>query len=128
MSRNLTQYGLVVAVALGLLASQFFLKIGVRGGEISLASMSDVGELVRRLFTTPSLWVGYGLSALVALFWLVVLSRMDLSYAVPLLSAVYYLLLVVGSALFLREEVSGWRWLGTLAIVVGVILLSRDRP
>ncbi len=128
MSRNLTQYGLVIVVALGLLVSQFFLKVGVRGGELSVASMSGLGELLRRLLTTPSLWVGYGLSALVALFWLVVLSRMDLSYAVPLLGAVYYLLLVLGSAVFLREEVSAWRWLGTLAIVVGVILLSRDRP
>jgi drug/metabolite transporter (DMT)-like permease len=59
-----------------------------------------------------------------AVFWLAVLSRVNLSWAYPMLSLGYILVLLF-SALVLREPVSALRWIGALVVVVGVFLITR---
>jgi drug/metabolite transporter (DMT)-like permease len=63
----------------------------------------------------------YGFSTI---FWLVLLSRVELSYAYPALSMGYVLITLV-SALLLGEQVSAMRWAGVFVIVAGVILVTR---
>jgi multidrug transporter EmrE-like cation transporter len=121
-----SDYVLVLLAALGLLGSQLLLKEGTRHtGAISLNTIDDFVSLVRQILTTPLLVAGYGVSAITAVFWLVVVSRLDLSLAVPLLSATYYVLLLLTSSILLGETVSVWRWTGTLLIVAGIFLLSK---
>jgi len=121
-----SDYLLILLASLGLLGSQLLLKEGTRQtGAISLASVDDFLGLVRQIVTTPILVAGYVLSGITAVFWLVVISRLDLSLAVPLLSATYYVLLLLASSIVLGESVSLWRWAGTLVIVVGIVLISQ---
>jgi drug/metabolite transporter (DMT)-like permease len=60
----------------------------------------------------------YGISAII---WLLVLSRVDLSLAYPMLAIGYIFVLLV-SLFFLGEKVTLMRWLGTVLIVGGVVL------
>ena len=117
----------MVLVAIGLLTSQLLLKVGIRGETLSLTSMADLAGLLRRVLTTPALLAGYIFAGAAAMVWLVVLSRLELSYAVPLLSAVYYLLLPFVSYLLLHEQLTSWRWAGTLLIFLGMLALFRDQ-
>lgn len=126
MSQRLIEILLIALVALILLASQFLLKLGVRGGEISVTKAADVLSLVHRVLTTPALFGGYALSGVAALVWLVVLSRSELSYAFPLLNSIYFVLLLLMSSLILRESVTTWRWIGILTILLGMFALSKD--
>lgn len=75
------------------------------------------------LFLDVQTWAGlvfYGLSAVI---WLRVLSREHLSFAYPVLSLTFPL--VVGlSALFFSETISPMRWAGVALIVAGVSLLA----
>jgi multidrug transporter EmrE-like cation transporter len=120
-----SDYVLILLAALGLLSSQLLLKEGTRyTGAISLNTIDDFLSLLRQILTTPLLIAGYGVSAITAVFWLVVVSRLDLSLAVPLLSATYYVLLLLTSSILLGEAVTVWRWTGTLLIVAGIVLLS----
>lgn len=64
----------------------------------------------------------YGISMV---FWLVALSRAELSYAYPFASLQYAIMLVVSWKLF-GEQVTPLRLLGTLVIGVGVFLVSRS--
>ncbi len=103
-------------------------------GELLLkAGMNDVGVLslhnffsvVGRMMTHPKILIGFGSIGVGAVFWLAALSRADLSWAYPMLSLGYILVLLF-SSIFLHESVGLTRWIGVLIIVVGVILVSRS--
>ena len=71
-------------------------------------------------------WVAAGV-ALLALFffsYLAALSWADLSYVLPA-TAPGYLLTAGLSYWLLGERISAWRWLGTVLIVAGVVLVVR---
>jgi len=80
-----------------------------------------------RLIFSP--WVMLGTSLLI--LWL--LSRMtllgwaDLSYVLPVTSIGYVLTAILGRYFF-DEQVSWQRWLGTLLIVAGMILVGLTLP
>ena len=57
------------------------------------------------------------------LFWLMSLSRLDLSYAYPMACS-SALIITFFSMIFLGEAVSFRMWCGTLLIVLGVMLLT----
>jgi drug/metabolite transporter (DMT)-like permease len=71
------------------------------------------------------LLTGYILSFLTGFIWLAVLSRMNLSYAAPMMTATYFMLLLLTSALVLREVVTPAHWAGTLLIISGMFLIAR---
>lgn len=124
--RLLTEYLLILFTAAILLISQLLLKVGLKGESLAISTPADLGRIVWQILTTPALLAGYGLSAISALLWLVLISRLQLSFAAPLLSGIYYLLLVAASTLILRESMTPWRVGGTLFVLIGVLLISRS--
>jgi len=64
----------------------------------------------------------YGISAVL---WLVLLSRLALSYVYPAISLGYVLVVLISWAV-LREDVPPLRWLGVLVICGGVYLIGRS--
>jgi uncharacterized membrane protein len=121
-------FGLLSVAALFLLASQLLIKQGVRAsGPLSVTNLSQFGEVVYRVLTTPMLLFGYALSGVSALIWLLVLSRFELSYAAPIFSAIYYVFLLLASAIVLREEVLPMRWIGAVIIVIGIGLVTQSQ-
>ena len=120
------RYVLIVAAAFGALLSQTLMKHGLnQGGPIMVANVSEFVGLILRILTTPALLVGYILSFLTGFVWLAVLSRMNLSYAAPMMTATYFMLLLLTSALVLREVVTPAHWAGTLLIISGMFLIAR---
>jgi drug/metabolite transporter (DMT)-like permease len=71
-------------------------------------------------------WVwSWGISFVVATaLWLIALSKLDISYAFPLLSTSFVFVAIL-SRLFLKEIISWRRWLSILVISLGVILIAR---
>lgn len=128
MPNSFAKLTFLALIAFGLLISQMLLKVGVGDQPIRISSASDLLGLFGRILTTPALFFGYLLSGVVAIVWLVALSRMPLSNAVPLLTAFYYLLLLVASSLVLGESVGPRQWLGSLLIVLAISLMSRPAP
>ncbi len=79
---------------------------------------------VLSLFFYLETWGAFVIYGLSAICWLWVLSRAHLSFAYPILSLTFPL--VVGlSALFFSESISFTRWAGVGFIVLGVSLLAR---
>lgn len=107
-------------------AGQLALKHGMTLlGEQTL-SAAAFGSMIANMLTSP--WVLLGLTCYVAgtFFWLMVLSRVDLSLAYPLLST-SYILVIATSWLLLGESVGILRVAGAATILAGVILVSRSR-
>ncbi|MDH4135342.1 MAG: EamA family transporter [Anaerolineae bacterium] len=115
---------ILLSVIMGV-SGQLCLKMGM--GQIGLPDVRDLANLFQiafRVFTTPLIVAGLAFYALGSLFWLAVLSRLDLSLAYPML-ALTYVLVPVTAWLFLGEQVPGVRWLGIGVVIVGVLIISK---
>lgn len=83
----------------------------------------DSFNFVRNVIPSPFLWIGLFSVIFIFISWSTVLSRIDLSVAVPVCSFSYITIPVV-SMIFFHENVSLVRWFGISLILVGVILVS----
>jgi drug/metabolite transporter (DMT)-like permease len=111
----------VLAGAVG----QILLKKGMSSmGPLTL-SVSELGSILWRIATNPFVIVGLAIYVSGTVFWLVALSRVELSYAYPFASLSYVVMLIASWLLF-REDISGMRLLGTLVVGLGVFLISRS--
>ena len=119
---------IVVCVVLGV-CGQLLLKHGMTSGAGGDDEVDQVGEVIPRLLRAamnPAVVTGFVFYAVSAALWLIVLTRAELSYAYPLLS-MGYVLVVILSRFFFQEAVTPMRFLGTLVICFGVYLISRTQ-
>lgn len=103
--------------------AQIFMKFGMNNLSKNIPSIGI--ENVLLLITNFHVAVGgvlYGISFIV---WLYVLSRMQLSYAYPVISLSYVIVAVLGF-LILNEKISYNAWAGILLVVAGVSLIGID--
>lgn len=110
-------------VALGSVG-QLSIKLGVRQVGKIASDWSSMVSLVYRGFTTPFVLLGLGLYGISSLIWVVILSRVKLSFALPMMSTTY-IFVVFLSWLVLKEEVPLIRLIGVFVICAGVFLVSR---
>ena len=115
----------LVAVVISVIG-QVSLKMGMNQvGAIDAGSLARPMETLMRVFSTPLVWLGLSCYGVSALLWLVVLSRLDLSYAYVMLASMYVLVPLV-SWLFLGECIPPMRWLGMIVVVLGVVIVARS--
>ena len=113
---------LVISISLAI-TGQLLMKQGMM-----IFGKFPVKELMTRLI--PMLFQPYVLAGLLcfgvsSVFWLVILSRIDLSYAYPMVS-IGYIAVVLFSYFVFKENVSLIRWMGVITICAGVFLISRS--
>jgi len=114
-----------IAVVISVLG-QLSLKVAMNQvGAIDAESLARPMETLVRVFSTPLVWLGLGFYGVSALLWLVVLSRLDLSYAYLMLASMYVLIPLV-SWLFLGERIPPMRWVGMVVVVLGVVIVARN--
>ena len=105
-------------------AAQYCFKLTAEGlGHYSISSPAAVPGFVVAALTQPYLWLGMGLVLIYFLCWSVVLSKADLSLAMPLTS-VSYVFVALASLYFLHEHISLVRWVGIGCILVGVAIVA----
>jgi drug/metabolite transporter (DMT)-like permease len=103
---------------------QLMLKRGMTVlGPLTLTA-SDAPGLVWRVFTTPAVILGLGIYVGATFFWLLALSRVQLTYAYPFAS-LSYVLIVLAAWLTLGEHPSPLRLGGMVVIMAGVLLISQ---
>ena len=122
MSKTLT---LAFVSILLLAAGQSLLKYGLtRAGGVSFAG-GEIAAGLRTIVTSPYIIMGFAFYGLSSFLWLDVLSKLEISYAFPLVSLTYVLTLFVGGVFF--GEVITWvRVLGVLVIIAGVALVAQS--
>ena len=114
---------LVVSVGFAT-AGQLTLKAAMESiGRIGTAQVNDAGQTLAKAVKEPLLWVGLALFGISALFWLVVLSRVDLSLAYPFVG-ISYVIVVALARFFFHEHVPGLRWIGVTIIAIGIALIG----
>lgn len=121
---SLWTYALVVLGMVMNVSAQVALKFAVHGG--GSLSLTEPKALLALAFN-PWLIAGLVLYGLSVVNWVVVLSRLDLGIAYPLMGAGYILAYLAGVYWF-KEPTSATRLAGIVVIIVGVILLTRPVP
>jgi drug/metabolite transporter (DMT)-like permease len=101
---------------------ELLLKIGMN----NVGAFSFTPALLLRTFTQWQVVLGFALIFSGALFWLGVISRVDFSFAYPLL-AFSYVVSLIPARLILQEHITPNRIVGALIIVVGVIVITWQR-
>ncbi len=111
---------IIVAVAATAATAHILLKIGMNEvGAIGSAELKAPTKLVAELLTTPAIIAAIPVYAISNVGWLVVLSRLNLSVAYPVL-AMLYIAIPILSAIFLSESLSTQHWAGIAVIGIGV--------
>ncbi len=115
---------ILISVAAGAVG-QLLLKKGMTTlGPLTL-TMDQLFNILWRVGTNPFVIVGLSIYVGGTLFWLMALSRVDLSYAYPFASLSFVIMLIAAWQLF-DEDISLLRLIGTCIICVGVFLVSRS--
>jgi drug/metabolite transporter (DMT)-like permease len=117
---------LILASVLVGVFGQLFFKAGVnRLGPIGADALANLPHLIGSVVMNPLIMLGLACYGLGAAMWIIVLSRVDLSLAYPMLGLGYVFVLLISWLVF-GEAVSALRWVGTLMIVAGVVLVARS--
>lgn len=129
-SSHQTSTGRLVSLALLLVSvsfsigGQLALKAAMnRVGRIGGAEVAAAGETIMRAAREPRLWLGLFLFGISALFWLVVLSRVPLSVAYPIVGVSYILIVLLGRFV-LHETVPVMRWVGVFVVATGIAIIG----
>ena len=95
-------------------------------GWIGRVELTRPIETLTRILTTPLILLAIPLYGLGFLLWLVVLSRLELSFAYPMF-ALSYIFTPLLAGLVLGEQVTWERWAGVFVICMGVALVGQSR-
>jgi multidrug transporter EmrE-like cation transporter len=81
--------------------------------------------MVRKVATNFYILLGLGSYVVSVVIWLLVLARVEVSYAYPFLSVGYVVVALMGYYIF-QENLSWMRAIGIGVIILGVVLLYRS--
>jgi uncharacterized membrane protein len=110
-----------------------FLSKGLKQiGEVQSVTAREIGRIIAKGATNPSMLLGVALEAAFFGALLYLLSQRDVSLIWPL-TALGFIITALAAKLILKEEVSALRWAGILLIVIGVSLVrysekAKEKP
>lgn len=114
----------IVIILIGVVFAAFgqvFWKLGMNQvGQLTALNSTAISTVLLNSYVFLG-FVFYGLSTI---FWLIALSKKDLSFVYPFISLTYILVLVL-SNFMLKESIGLNKIAGTLVIIIGLIIISR---
>lgn len=119
-NERLISFSLVIVAICLTVTGETFFKTGMN--RVGPVHFDQILVMLGKVAATWQIWIGFVFAFGGALLWLAALSRAPLSWAYPILSLGYILVLII-SKVVLHEPVSPVRWVGTAVVVFGVWLV-----
>ncbi len=116
---------LILAGVLLNAAAQIVIKKGMTDIGAFAFSLRNLLPVGIKVATNPFVLLGILFYVVSLALWLMVLSRVDVSYAYPMLSVGYIVAALFGRYFF-NEPVGPVRWAGIIVICIGVYLITRS--
>jgi uncharacterized membrane protein len=111
---------LALGVAIVLLSAG---QIAQKAVARQIFAIDDRRSLTRRAITCPATWMTLFFLASGTLFWLLALTRIEVSAAYPILG-LSFVLTTLFAKLMLGETVTAYRWFGVALITLGATLMA----
>lgn len=105
--------------------AQLLMKKGLLQTGIGSVNFQNVLEFIFQNSSSGTLWLGIIIYTLNFFIWIIILSRVDLSIALPV-GSTSYIITPLLAMIFLHENISLMRWLGILLIVCGIYFVSES--
>ena len=105
--------------------SQVVLKKGMNSIGYFDFQWRNIPEIGWQIMTNLSIMTGLTCYVFSFIFWLLTLSRMDVSVAYPL-SSIGYIMTALAGHFFLQENLSLMKISGTIIIMLGVYVVARS--
>lgn len=102
---------------------QLFLKHAINRIDFHISGLKKIPLFILKIALSPTAYISLAASLISFFLWLFVLSHAELSFAFSV-DSFHYILIAMGSRIFLKEAVGLWRWVGTALIMTGVVLVS----
>lgn len=100
------------------------MKLGVmRLGPLEISS--NIVSMATRMILNPGIITGIFLYGMSAFLWVIVLSKVELSYAYPMIAGGYVIVALLSWIIF-HDHMTPMRIAALVIIVIGVILLGRS--
>lgn len=116
---------MLLAVTAGTVGDILLTKGMKELGDLSAMNLRGIINAALQALSSPKLIIGTTMLAVFFFLWLAVLSWEDLSVALPM-QALNYVLVAFLSQYFLGEVVTPMRWVGTVLVCIGVILITKS--
>jgi drug/metabolite transporter (DMT)-like permease len=116
-------YALLLTASALTVVGEVLLKLGVNAVSERVGAFSIDPRVLWATFTDWRVLLGFVLVFGGALFWLGVISRVNLSFAYPLL-ALNYVLILIPSRFLLGELITPSKIIGALIVVIGVVVIT----
>lgn len=116
---------LIVVNDLGDSVAQLFMKKGLVQTGINSIGFGNLAEFISRNAASSLVWLGIFVYTVNFFLWIVILSRVDLSVAMPV-GSTSYLTAPFMAMIFLNEKVGLLRWAGILLIILGIHFVSQS--
>ena len=100
-----------------------FKKTALAQRSVVITNITDALHFIFVAAFNPLLWFALFVVFLLFCVWIIILSKLDLSVAVPAASLSYITIPLI-SVIFLKERIPFLHWMGILFILLGVILVS----
>lgn len=88
--------------------------------------LTDLSLTFITIFSNKIILLGFLLGISSSFFWLIALSKMDLSFVYPFMGLGYMLVVIISAWLF-KENINIYRGLGVGIVFFGTVLLARDK-
>lgn len=119
-----TDYLYIAGTILFTVYGQLIVKWRVmQAGALPTAPAKKIAFLLG-LAINPWIVSGLGAAFLAFLCWMAAMTKFQLSYAYPFMSAAFMLVLILSAILF-NETVTPWKVIGTVLIIIGIAVASR---
>jgi len=119
----MSQWILILSAVILNVCGHLFLKAGMN--KIGAISLNQLLFSFSKIFSTPFVLLGLLSYVSSVAMYMVVLSRVNISYAYPLMMGAGYVLIVLFSWQIFGESFSSFKWMGIALILVGVFLLGK---
>ena len=107
--------------------AQVLMKKGIVGEAVVSWNLHELISFVIQNAVSPLVIAGIILYALNFFLWIIILTKIDLSLAVPLGSTTYALIPFAG-VVFLHEKISMMGIAGIFCVILGILILSKSKP
>jgi multidrug transporter EmrE-like cation transporter len=118
---------ILLMVIFGPLGNELLGKGMKRIGAVSVGTPREALEVLSRVLTSGTIWLGIGSLITFFVAYMLVLSWADYSYVQPA-SSVAYGMVALLAHFMLREAVTPMRWMGVLIICLGVLVVGHTPP
>jgi drug/metabolite transporter (DMT)-like permease len=115
----------LLSVIIGTIGQVCIKAAMLRLGPVAFGSPAEIINSGWQIMRQPLIWAALLLYGTGFIIWAMALSRLQLSFAYPLLAA-GYLINPLAAMLFFGEQIPPIRWVGIIVVMIGLILVGRS--